>query len=368
MPISDDFTSRRNVADTLTGLSEIRSALAEHTTWLKLFREPTIPIPPSLQQEDGNILFKDHGPTQYKDLSSIYQSYPLSFCTHSLVDDSLCQFPQLEARSSSQEQLITEAKGVYEGLTMLESEWTHMVDAQRLRRSGRRRSSKIIPDTPRLRRSRRTPNIIPNTLRWPGRWGPSKSPVKLNDNQDFLLTGPFRPTRPGPISTKLINLYIGANLLGAHLSFELEHIKNSVELVSLTIVYLDDAYTLEDTVLDELLEWLEKIELISDHLVKRLQRIYSQFLIYALIFFWLFNEFPDGIRHLCTTMPWTIWPALVVLWGVCWMFYSDQVSYEAVEAELPLSLDQQGRLLNFQGDFCSSMTLFQRLIMREKAM
>ncbi|KAK0660110.1 hypothetical protein QBC41DRAFT_43713 [Cercophora samala] len=26
------------------------------------------------------------------------------------------------------------------------------------------------------------------------------------------------------------------------------------------------------------------------------------------------------MRHLCTTMPWTIWPALVVLWGVCWMF------------------------------------------------
>ncbi|CAH0019842.1 unnamed protein product [Clonostachys rhizophaga] len=31
-------------------------------------------------------------------------------------------------------------------------------------------------------------------------------------------------------------------------------------------------------------------------------------------------EFPHAVRHLCTTMPWTIWPALVVLWGVCWMF------------------------------------------------
>lgn len=34
-----------------------------------------------------------------------------------------------------------------------------------------------------------------------------------------------------------------------------------------------------------------------------------------------FSEFPNHLRPPCTTMPWTIWPALVVLWGVCWMFY-----------------------------------------------
>jgi hypothetical protein len=33
-----------------------------------------------------------------------------------------------------------------------------------------------------------------------------------------------------------------------------------------------------------------------------------------------FSIFPGTIRPRCTTMPWTIWPALVVLWGVCWMF------------------------------------------------
>ncbi|VTT83080.1 unnamed protein product [Fusarium fujikuroi] len=31
-------------------------------------------------------------------------------------------------------------------------------------------------------------------------------------------------------------------------------------------------------------------------------------------------EFPNNIRHTCTTMPWTILPALLILWGVCWMF------------------------------------------------
>jgi len=35
-----------------------------------------------------------------------------------------------------------------------------------------------------------------------------------------------------------------------------------------------------------------------------------------------FAEWPDGRRPPCTTMPWTIWPTLVVLWGVYWMFYT----------------------------------------------
>lgn len=34
-----------------------------------------------------------------------------------------------------------------------------------------------------------------------------------------------------------------------------------------------------------------------------------------------FVTFPGRIRPPCTTMPWTIWPALAVLWGVCWMFF-----------------------------------------------
>jgi hypothetical protein len=33
-----------------------------------------------------------------------------------------------------------------------------------------------------------------------------------------------------------------------------------------------------------------------------------------------FGGFQNRQRPRCTTMPWTIWPSLVVLWGVCWMF------------------------------------------------
>ncbi|KAK2764344.1 hypothetical protein FQN54_009037 [Arachnomyces sp. PD_36] len=36
-----------------------------------------------------------------------------------------------------------------------------------------------------------------------------------------------------------------------------------------------------------------------------------------------FNEWPDGRRPLSTTWPWNIRPSLVILWGVCWMFYNN---------------------------------------------
>ncbi|KAL8692913.1 MAG: hypothetical protein Q9224_003865 [Gallowayella concinna] len=36
-----------------------------------------------------------------------------------------------------------------------------------------------------------------------------------------------------------------------------------------------------------------------------------------------FLEWPNGRRPLSTTSPWNIRPSLVVLWGVCWMFYDN---------------------------------------------
>jgi hypothetical protein len=63
-----------------------------------------------------------------------------------------------------------------------------------------------------------------------------------------------------------------------------------------------------------------------DVLEELLQRIYRkvsmyQQLVYLTLLFFFFSEYPNSIRHCCTTMPWTIWPSLVVLWCVCWMFY-----------------------------------------------
>ena len=61
---------------------------------------------------------------------------------------------------------------------------------------------------------------------------------------------------------------------------------------------------------------LETIFLIGSALVDVSLRLYMTFILFRNI-----SIFPGTIRPRCTTMPWTIWPALAVLWGVCWMFY-----------------------------------------------
>ncbi|KAH8752890.1 hypothetical protein F5882DRAFT_419559 [Hyaloscypha sp. PMI_1271] len=56
-----------------------------------------------------------------------------------------------------------------------------------------------------------------------------------------------------------------------------------------------------------------------------------------------FSEFPNSMRPPCTTMPWTIWPALVVLWGVCWMFQAAENA--AVNLEFQLSSEELEQIL-----------------------
>jgi hypothetical protein len=65
-----------------------------------------------------------------------------------------------------------------------------------------------------------------------------------------------------------------------------------------------------------------------NELLEHMRRVFSllsmiwQKLLDTLLFFCNFSGFPHKYRPPCTTMPWNIWPALVVLWGVCWMFWN----------------------------------------------
>jgi hypothetical protein len=58
----------------------------------------------------------------------------------------------------------------------------------------------------------------------------------------------------------------------------------------------------------------------------------------SLIFFSNFSVFPNKHRPPCTTMPWNIRPALVVLWGVCWMFYDRR---SPIDSSLQSSLEDE---------------------------
>ncbi|KAH6682176.1 hypothetical protein F5X68DRAFT_24316 [Plectosphaerella plurivora] len=59
---------------------------------------------------------------------------------------------------------------------------------------------------------------------------------------------------------------------------------------------------------------------ILHNLLDRVFERWAEFLLLIFVLWDMVAEFPGGIPPLCTTMPWTIWPSLVVLWGVCWMF------------------------------------------------
>ena len=68
----------------------------------------------------------------------------------------------------------------------------------------------------------------------------------------------------------------------------------------------------ENPQLEELIQTLLLLEYLALLLQNSLQ---------YLLLFCKFAEFPNRHRPKCTTMPWNIWPSLVILWGVCWMFY-----------------------------------------------
>jgi len=73
------------------------------------------------------------------------------------------------------------------------------------------------------------------------------------------------------------------------------------------------------------------------HFFLKLEKILALWekVIYLLLLYFSFSEFPSRLRPLCTTMPWTIWPALVVLWGVCWMFFDEPSCNSGDQSEHP---------------------------------
>ena len=80
----------------------------------------------------------------------------------------------------------------------------------------------------------------------------------------------------------------------------------------------DTYYYLHNLILSDEKPQLEESTLLP--LLEYLALLLQNILQYLLLFC-KFAEFPNRHRPKCTTMPWNIWPSLVILWGVCWMFY-----------------------------------------------
>ena len=62
-------------------------------------------------------------------------------------------------------------------------------------------------------------------------------------------------------------------------------------------------------------------------------------MIFCIVAFGMCMEYPNNYRLPCITMPWDIWPALAVLWGVYWMFYSSSATSHTNEARTALEVE-----------------------------
>jgi hypothetical protein len=80
---------------------------------------------------------------------------------------------------------------------------------------------------------------------------------------------------------------------------------------------------------EQLKRFIEILLLSLQYLAFLLQKILQYLLIFC-----KFAEFPNRRRPKCTTMPWNIWPSLVVLWGVCWMFYTPSSHQEDTREQI----------------------------------
>jgi hypothetical protein len=125
-----------------------------------------------------------------------------------------------------------------------------------------------------------------------------------------------------------------------------------VELVELRVwselglfEYLFGEFRLEDL----LRKLLRRVELILTELRQREELIYRflsgflamlwQKLLESLLFSHNVSKLPNKHRPPCITMPWNIRLALVVLWGVCWMF-NPWNPIDDIQLQ-PLSADEQ---------------------------
>ena len=113
------------------------------------------------------------------------------------------------------------------------------------------------------------------------------------------------------------------NALRHKISNSLSDVKTCLECGKIGLLEKLDHLDLDIDIFEEIWQNFHSFLLQAQDVLLKLQKRLELWekLLYFALFFSFFSEFPNNFRHLCTTMPWTIWPALVVLWGVCWMFY-----------------------------------------------
>ena len=206
-----------------------------------------------------------------------------------------------DTKPISQEQLVAEVKGIYAGLVMVESKCIEIDDGFSLAD----RQAKLTND------------------HWQAQG--ALHPALLNERHDFFLPSQYlsASVNPNKLASKYAARVRRFNQLQRR--FHCGHRNatiwgNFLQLSSHMTALLRKAGGFFENAKEDLLIVFSEVDVLFDVLYLWFQTTYFQQLVYLLLFLVFFSDFPNGIRYLCTTMPWTIWPALAVLWGVCWMF------------------------------------------------
>ncbi|KAH7196230.1 hypothetical protein BKA60DRAFT_660589 [Fusarium oxysporum] len=204
----------------------------------------------------------------------------------------------------SQDELVAEVKGIYAGLTMIETKCIEIDKAQ-------------------------SSNIYINKCLSPWEWDEIIAFYCELSNDTYHISPAPRPQMydPRTILSEYAARAKNACFLNNRLLPLLRRVKDTLSsrqlleyssLIANLTNMLEKSSLLDDTDI-LLMGVLDSITIIIKRLNIRFKRKYEE-LKHKNNSSQIIFEFPNNIRHVCTTMPWTILPALLVLWGVCWMF------------------------------------------------
>ncbi|KAH8883049.1 hypothetical protein GQ53DRAFT_435584 [Thozetella sp. PMI_491] len=256
---------------------------------------------------------------------------------------------QPETLSISQEQVVAEVKGIYAGLVMIESKcievcrygytalssnFVFLLPASLMSLCARSCNRGLTEPgaSSQSAQYNSTANRL-NNEQWQALIALHRT--LLHEHHDFFLA----PQRQLFSSDNPFNK-IPRKLNWRRPSWDPQYIQQFLHYSKRFTTLLSSNASLLDFAGGYLLRLLEQVgELILILCRRFIGRCPQQLLLYIFLFFYCFSEFVKGMRPLCTTMPWTIWPSLVVLWGVCWMFPQPVPSLSVTPEQQPPETD-----------------------------
>ncbi|KAF4336028.1 hypothetical protein FBEOM_10083 [Fusarium beomiforme] len=229
------------------------------------------------------------------------KSYSDQSCSVELI-------PQPDTKPISHDQLVAEVKSIYAGLVMIESKCIEVDNAQSLNTDA---DLKLINE------------------QWQALIAFHRQLLHEHDDAYNISLVPKQQSYD--LRTLLSEYYVhskSSRVLNSRLLPLLRREKDTPSCRQLIeysrlVSYLFDILHTNSSLLDYtdilLMGLLDSIAAIIERLNLRFRRKYED-LKHKNACSQIIFEFPNNMRHVCTTMPWTILPALLVLWGVCWMF------------------------------------------------